>query len=144
MARRYSMFCLVGATGLAVDTGVLCLLSSPTYMGWDLSLSKAVAAEVAIINNFLWNDLWTFRSLGGSRTMDTGLWIRLAKFNLICAAGIGWSVLVLNVQVRGMGLDVYFANFVSIVLVSFWNFLLNLKFGWYKALSPKGSRASAK
>lgn len=55
---------------------------------------------------------------------------RLVKFNLICLAGIGWSVLLLNVQVYGLGLNVYLANLIAIVLVSLWNFLLNLRFGW--------------
>jgi len=28
-------------------------------LGWPLTLSKLVAAETAMANNFLWNDLWT-------------------------------------------------------------------------------------
>ena len=52
------------------------------------------------------------------------------KFNLICLAGIVWSVLLLNVQVYWLTMNVYLANFISVVLVSVWNFALNLRFGW--------------
>lgn len=131
LLRRYAQFCLVGATGMAVDMGLLHLLASPTLLGWNLSLSKVVAAEVALVNNFVWNELWTFRPRAGTNRAGAGKWLaRLAKFNLICVAGIGWSVLLLNAQVHWLGLNVYLANFVAIVLVSIWNFCLSLRFGW--------------
>ena len=39
---------------------MLYLLSDPTTLALPLTRSKIVAAELAIINNFLWNDSWTF------------------------------------------------------------------------------------
>ncbi len=39
-------------------------------------------------------------------------------------------MVLLNAQVYVLGWNVYLANFFAIVLVSIWNFLLNLKFGW--------------
>ena len=128
--KRYARFCIVGGTGVAVDMGLIWLLSSPGLFGWNLSLSKVIAAEVAIFNNFVWNDLWTFQGLGAPRGRWRSRLIHLAKFNLICLAGIGLSVLLLNAQVYGLHLNVYLANFISIVLVSLWNFFMNLRFGW--------------
>ena len=175
--RRYVRFCLVGGSGVAVDMGIIWLLADPRMLGGNLSLSKVIAAEVAICNNFLWNDVWTFRDLGenspndsrvellnrvapphpalspaggeGARSAGEGpghgqersrwraLLIRFGKFNLICLAGIGWSVLLLQAQVAGLGLNVYLANFISIVAVSVWNFGMNLKFGWTSAPAAK-------
>ena len=130
---QYVKFCLVGATGMVVDMGIIHLLASPSLLGWNITLSKVIAAEAAIFNNFLWNDLWTFRGLAA----ETNAWrqrlSRLVKFNVICLAGIGWSVLLLNVQVRLLAVNLYLANFISIVIVSLWNFLLNAKFGWNRA-----------
>jgi dolichol-phosphate mannosyltransferase len=63
LLRRYAQFCVVGGSGVVVDVTVLYLLASPTMLGWNLSLSKAIAAEVALVNNFVWNELWTFRDL---------------------------------------------------------------------------------
>jgi dolichol-phosphate mannosyltransferase len=104
--KRYAKFCIVGATGVAVDMGIIYLLADPSMLGWNLTLSKVIAAETAIFNNFIWNDLWTFRGLARSGNIRAERLARLGKFNLICVAGI------------------------SIVLVSFWNFLMNLRFGW--------------
>ena len=130
MLKRYARFCVVGATGVAVDMGIIYLLADPSMLGWNLTLSKVIAAEIAIFNNFIWNDVWTFRGLTRSGNIRVTRLARLGKFNLICVAGISLSVLLLNGQVYWLKINVYLANFVSIVLVSVWNFLMNLRFGW--------------
>ena len=140
--RRYSQFCVVGLSGLAVDMTIIWLLASPSRLGWNLTLSKVIAAEVAIFNNFLWNDLWTFRGLGAERSRWLPRLIRFGKFNLICVAGVACSVLLLNVQVYQMHMNVYLANFISIVVVSVWNFLMNLKFGWKNITQGRESTPS--
>lgn len=130
MWKRYVKFCVVGGSGMLVDMGILHVLASPSMLGWNISVGKAIAAETAIFNNFLWNDLWTFRGMADGRHSPRQPLIRFLKFNLICVAGIGLSVVLLNVQVHGLGMNLYLANFIAIVLVSLWNFLLNVKFGW--------------
>ena len=97
---------------------VLWLLVS--VAGWNLSLAKVLAAEAAIINNFTWNNLWTFR--GRARHGGRAWLVGLGRFNVICVAGIGWSVLLLNLGVHGLGWNVYVTNGIAIVLVSGWNF----------------------
>jgi len=147
---RYVRFCAVGMTGMALDMSLLHVLASPSCLGWNLSLSKALAAEAALLNNFVWNEVWTFRDLaerGDRRASGTavragaeggaaawrvwrGRLRRLIRFNVICLAGIGLSVVLLNLQVHGLGWNVYLSNFNAIVLVSVWNFWMNLRFGW--------------
>lgn len=61
--RRDAKFCLVGATGTGVDMLLLHLLASDQGLGRNLGLSKALAAEAGLINNFLWNDRWPFGGL---------------------------------------------------------------------------------
>lgn len=139
LGRRYAQFCLVGASGLVVDMAVLHLLA--VRWGWDLSLSKVLAAETALLNNFLWNERWTFRGLGVEPGWR-GVTRRLARFHLICLAGMVWGVVLLRAQVDGLGWNVYLANFLAIVLVSGWNFGMNLKFGWRRSAeksSPPGA-----
>ena len=118
-----------------VDMGLVWLLASPKALALGLTLGKAAAAEVALLNNFLWNDLWTFRGLPAPGGWRSRL-VRLAKFNTICATGIGLSVLLLDLQVYGLGMNVYLANFCSIFIVSIWNFCLSARFGWSQH-SPK-------
>ncbi len=127
---RFVRFSVVGGSGVFVDMGMFFLLSDPRSLNWDLSISKALAAEVAILNNFIWNDVWTFRDLTGQRTQIRARAGRFWRFNLICFAGIGLSLLLLNIQVHMFGVNQYIANFVATFLVSLWNFFMNLKFGW--------------
>jgi len=98
--RRYLRFGLVGGSGVLVDMGVLFLFSDPRTLGWGLSLSKTLAAETAIVNNFIWNDIWTFQDLSAGNTGWGARARRFAKFNLVCLAGIGINVLLLTVQVH--------------------------------------------
>jgi dolichol-phosphate mannosyltransferase len=135
--KRYLRFGVVGAGGVVVDMAVLFVLSDPKMLAWNLSLGKALAAEVAIINNFLWNEFWTFGDLAAAQKNGRARLGRFFKFNLICLVGIGLSILLLNLQVRYTAMNVYLANLVAIVLVSFWNFGLNLKYGWKPAATGK-------
>lgn len=117
---------MVGASGVFVDMFVLFLLMD--QFGSNLTLSKVLAAEMAAFNNFAWNELWTFRHAGEQN--GRARIVRLVKFNLICLGGIVLSTMFLNVQVYALSVNLYLANFISIVIASVWNFLLNLKFNW--------------
>jgi dolichol-phosphate mannosyltransferase len=110
--------------------GVLYLLSDPATLGWGLTRSKVIAAELALISNFLLNDAWTFRDMVGERTGMRHKLHRLLKFNAICGIGILLNVILLNVQYNYLGMNRYVANAIAIGLVTFWNFLLNLKLSW--------------
>jgi dolichol-phosphate mannosyltransferase len=138
MFKRYLRFGVVGASGVGVDMAVLFILSDPRMLALNLSLSKALAAEIALVNNFIWNEIWTFGDLSAAQSHRHARLERFGKFNLICLTGIGLSILLLNVQVRVLGMNVYLANLVAIVLVSLWNFALNLKFSWNKPAKAHG------
>lgn len=86
LLRRYAQFCIVGGSGVIVDMGIIYLLADPKALSWNLTVSKAIAAEIALINNFVWNELWTFRELAAARTGWRQRLARFLKFNLICAA----------------------------------------------------------
>lgn len=141
LVNRYIRFGLVGASGVFVDMAVLFLLCDPRMLGWDLSAGKFIAAEAAIVSNFVWNDIWTFRDISLNQIGWKSRAGRFAKFNLICLAGIGLSILLLNAQVHFLHENVYLANFISIIFSSFWNFWMNLQFGWVK---PRGAISQAK
>jgi dolichol-phosphate mannosyltransferase len=63
LSARFIQFCLVGLSGVVVDMGFLYLLSDESTLGLPLTRSKIIAGELAIINNFIWNDFWTFRDI---------------------------------------------------------------------------------
>ncbi|WP_107668066.1 glycosyltransferase [Cyanothece sp. BG0011] len=130
ISARFIQFCLVGLSGVVVDMGVLYLLSDVNTLGWPLTRSKIIAAELAIINNFLWNDLWTFGDISRRQPGKRQRLKRLIKFNLICLAGLILNVLFLNIFYNVFNLNQYIANFLAIALVTLWNFWFNLKLSW--------------
>jgi dolichol-phosphate mannosyltransferase len=139
LLRRYIQFGIVGASGVIVDMAALFVFADPRALHWNLSLSKALAAEIAIFSNFTWNELWTFRDLAQADPTWPGRLTRLGKFNLICLAGIVLSVLLLNLQTRFFAMNMYVGNLAAIVIVSLWNFGMNQKFGWRKQPRPNSS-----
>jgi dolichol-phosphate mannosyltransferase len=128
--RRFLRFAVVGASGVLVDMTLLFLLSDPRALGMGLTRSKAIAAELAIINNFLWNDAWTFRDLTGGQRGAGHKLRRLLKFNAVCGAGLLLNVLLLNVQFNLLHMNRYVANLIAIGAVTVWNYWLNLKLSW--------------
>jgi dolichol-phosphate mannosyltransferase len=123
-------------------------------------LSKICAAEIAMINNFIWNELWTFKqsaspvspllgerdgvrasqssditSCGVRSRFRSGLLRRFLLFNAICGIGIGLAVLLLHLFYSWLGWNLYVSNLLAIVVVTSWNFGMNARFNWrYQAL----------
>jgi dolichol-phosphate mannosyltransferase len=127
---RFARFAMVGASGVVVDMGLLALLSDPSMLGWGLTRSKLIAAEMAIINNFIWNDLWTFRDLSRGQSGFGQRLRRFGKFQIICFAGLVLNTMLLNLQFNLLGMNRYLANAIAIAAVTGWNFWLNLKLSW--------------
>jgi dolichol-phosphate mannosyltransferase len=130
LSSRFLRFFSVGLTGVVVDMAMLFLLSSPNLLAWPLTRSKILAAELAIINNFCWHDLWTFGDLARQQPGQRQRLKRFIKFNLICLAGLVLNVVLLNIFYNLFGLNRYLANLIAIALVAVWNFWLNLKLRW--------------
>ncbi|MGH9367553.1 MAG: glycosyltransferase [Thermoanaerobaculia bacterium] len=124
---RFARFAMAGASGVVVDMGLLFLLSDPRTLAWGLTRSKVIAAEVAIINNFIWNDRWTFRERAEEERGLRPTLKRFAKFQIICLAGLILSTVLLNLQFNLLGINRYVANAIAIAVVTAWNFWLSLK-----------------
>jgi dolichol-phosphate mannosyltransferase len=127
---RFLRFSLVGFSGVFVDMAIFYLLSDPTTLAWGVTRSKIIAAEVAIINNFLWNDRWTFGDLSTGQNQWQQRLKRFLKFNLICLAGLILNVLLLNFFFNVLHINRYLANLIAIAIVTVWNFWMNLKLSW--------------
>ncbi|MEM9977587.1 MAG: glycosyltransferase [Cyanobacteria bacterium P01_D01_bin.2] len=137
---RFLRFGLVGLSGVFVDMVVLYLLSDPGTLAWGLTRSKIIAGEVAIFNNFLWNDAWTFADVARSQQGMTARLKRFLKFNVVCLSGLVLNVLLLNLifnVVFGQQYR-YAANLIAIAVVTAWNFWMNLKLSWRVTEVKKG------
>ncbi|MFN6518500.1 MAG: glycosyltransferase [Nostoc sp. CreGUA01] len=127
---RFIRFGLVGLSGVFVDMAMLYLLSDPTTLAWPLTRSKILAGEIAILNNFLWNDAWTFADVSAKQQEWHQRGKRFIKFNVICLAGLILNVLVLNLVFNFLIPNRYIANLIAIAVATIWNFWVNLKLSW--------------
>jgi dolichol-phosphate mannosyltransferase len=124
---RFLKFGVVGLSGVFVDMTIMYLLGS---IGWGLTSSKLVAGEVAVVNNFIWNDAWTFRDASRSQKGWRKRMRRFLKFNIVCLLGLGLSVGIINLVFNTIIPNRFVANFVAIGVTTMWNFWINSKLSW--------------
>ena len=111
-----------------LDMAVFYLLRG--VLGWGLTRSAVLSAEVAIINNFLWNDRWTFGDISRRQTRRRQMIKRFLKFNVVCLLGLLLNVTIINILFNGFGVNAYVAKLLAIAAVTLWNFWFNLKLSW--------------
>jgi dolichol-phosphate mannosyltransferase len=113
---QLAKFCVVGASGYAVNLAVYSLL-----LNWA-NLHYTVAATgsflVAVTNNYFWNRVWTFRHQRGHMAYQ-GL-----RFLIVSVLVYGANLLLLTLLVEA-GLGKIVSQAIAIVLVTPLNFLGN-------------------
>ena len=109
-------FCLVGATGYVVNLVVFALL----VRGLDVHYMPAAVLSfcVAVLNNYLWNRLWTFRGQRG-HFYHQGL-----RFFIVAWCALAANLIVLRALVA-LGMDEVGAQAVAIIVVTPVNFIGN-------------------
>ncbi len=125
---KFIRFGLVGFSGVFVNMGVLYVLRN--FCNLELTRSLILAAELAIISNFLWNDIWTFGEISRRQRGNRQRLKRLLKFNTICLMGLILNVILVNVMFNIFGMNEYLANLIAILAVTLWNFWINMKLSW--------------
>jgi dolichol-phosphate mannosyltransferase len=126
--RRFIRFGITGFSGVFVDFGIFYLLRTILELG--LTRSTILSSEIAIINNFLWNDVWTFGDISRQQKGWRKRLKRLLKFNLICLSGLVLNVLCVNFLFNVLEINEYISKLIAIAAVTSWNFWFNLKLSW--------------
>jgi dolichol-phosphate mannosyltransferase len=123
---RFAKFLLVGLSGTLINMALLYVLTE--YAGLYYILSSAIAIECAIITNFVTNDFFTFadRRTPGSKPFFS----RLLSYNLISLLGLGVNMGILWLLTEKAGLYYLASQFVGIICVTIFRYMLNLKWTW--------------
>ena len=115
-------FNLVGLLGFALQTCVLFVLTHITPQVSYLA-ATAAAVELAVLNNFVWHQRWTWRDRPSSTTRETLL--RLVKFNLTSGLfSMTGNLVFMSILVGRLGLEIGPANVASVVACSIVSFIL--------------------
>lgn len=134
-AKTLIKFSLVGAVGTFVDFIFYKIFIN--YLALTPATAKGFSAEVAIINNFILNNYWTFRY----RRTKTNFWQKLGIFNLVSLGGLVIGVLIVKFLhltygdgfIYVFGRHVAYNNFyffATIPPVMLWNFTINHLVTW--------------
>ena len=119
LSLRWLKFNLVGAIGFVVQLVALRILHG--RLGMNYLLATALAVEIAVLHNFVWHELYTWRD----RTRQTagGTLGRLVAFNLTNGTlSILGNLLIMRVLVGRLGMNYLAANVLSILACSLANF----------------------
>ena len=113
---------VVGGSGAVLNTAVLYVLHRRLQM--PLAAASALAAEVAVVSNYLLHDRWTFAGRAASIR-------RFAKFNASSLGGL--TVNVLSVwSLAHIGMPFLEANLIGIAAGFAVNFTLSSSWVWGK------------
>ncbi|QZP09342.1 glycosyltransferase family 2 protein [Caenibius sp. WL] len=121
---RLILFGLVGGLGLIVH---LVVLRTALELGLPFGNGQTAAVAVAILFNFVLNNLITYRD---RRHKTLGAWLKgLAGFYLVCSAGavanVGVGVMVFAAEPRW-----WLAGIAGVAVGSLWNFCASTLLVW--------------
>ncbi len=113
---QLAKFCVVGASGYAVNLAVYVLLVR--WAGLHYIPAAIGSFLVAVANNYTWNRVWTFRDQPG-RVAYQGL-----RFLVVSTCALFANLVVLYILVK-LGAGAIVAQALAIVLVTPLNFIGN-------------------
>jgi dolichol-phosphate mannosyltransferase len=124
--KRVFKFGMVGLCGIAVNLGILFLLVEFSHLNKDLA--SLIAIESSILNNFIWNDLWTFGSDEDRKVSSR--WHRLVAFNIVSVGGAAINYGIFLMLTTWFAVYYLIAQLIGILVAFVWNFLINRRFTW--------------
>jgi dolichol-phosphate mannosyltransferase len=110
-------FGVVGASGYAINLGVFAALLHGA--GFTYPVAAVGAFVVALVNNFVWNRIWTFRAGDGHAGFQA------VRFLVVSLGAFGFNLLLLLALVEGAGISAIPAQAIAIVAATPLNFVGN-------------------
>ncbi len=118
--RPWLKFNAVGVLGFALQTSAVWMLMH-TMPRLGYLTATAVAVELAVLNNFVWHQRWTWKQRPSTGKRETLL--RLAKFNvttgLISMVG---NLILMSLLVGHLGLPIVGSNIVTVLACALLSF----------------------
>jgi dolichol-phosphate mannosyltransferase len=122
---RFLKFIAVGMTGTVLDFGILALLKE--WAHFPTLPANIISFSAAMVNNFTWNYLWTFRDRRSGKMV-----MQFMKFLIIAMLGLVLNSLTLLALEKPMGAlfgipqQGYLpSKVIASTVVMLWNFFVN-------------------
>ena len=115
-------FNVVGLLGFGLQSATLFILTHTVYSISYLA-ATAVAVELAVLNNFVWHQRWTWNDRPSSAKKES--WRRLAKFNVTTGlVSLVGNLVLMSILVGRFGLPITGANVITVGACSVLSFFL--------------------
>ena len=128
--QRFVNYCLVGATGIIINMGVLAILAGA---GMAYLQAGILAVETSIGTNFLLNEFWSFADHARRHSGAIPRLLRFLKFNFFCAGGAALSLLMFWFLTDYVGFHYLLSNLIGITIATAWNYGMNANLTWESA-----------
>lgn len=119
---HFIKFNVVGLSGVGVNEGAFLLL---LYSHMYYLLASAIAIEISIVSNFIFNDYWTFRDRRHGHMAA-----RMAKFNLLMLIGLVVQVAVVFGATTYFFIHPAISQLVGIGVAFLLRYWLSIRFAW--------------
>jgi len=121
--RQFVKFGIVGVSSTIIDWGIFYILNY--YLGIYYLIAKVLSFLVSVVNSYIWNRRWTFRSQDQKKMHEFG------RFVLVAIVGLALNTYIMYFAVSTLHLHYIFGLALATAIVMFWNFLIN-KFWTFK------------
>jgi dolichol-phosphate mannosyltransferase len=126
LAARLGKFLVVGSTGVMVNNAALYAFYQQLRL--PLVTASTLAVTLAIANNFVLNDRWTFSERHQSA------WLRrFAQFSLASLGGLALATLTLWLLVTFLDVQYVIANTVGIAIGTGSNLVTSMTWTWARS-----------
>jgi dolichol-phosphate mannosyltransferase len=121
--KRLIKFLIVGTSGIIANMLFLWIFRELLF--FPLSLAGIIAIELSVINNFIWNNIWTFKA----HALNAHWSSKFLKYQLSVLIGIGINYLTL-IGLTKIGVFYLLSNLIGIGLSTASNYLLSSQWAW--------------
>jgi dolichol-phosphate mannosyltransferase len=126
--RRMIRFYIVGASGIGVCLGILWLLTEMAHVYYVLS--NAIGFELSVINNFVWNEKWTFKDRVENKSMWQLRLKRLLQYNTVSVITLLLNTAILFGLTHFLGIYYMTSALIGIFVAAVFNYGINTTVTW--------------
>lgn len=123
---RILKFCAVGLSGIIINETILWALTE--IYGLYYLVSNIASTESAILNNFIWNELWTFHDTNDD--IKSSIIERITKFHISRFGGVLLGFLLLILFTEIFGVNYLISNIFSILIIMVYNYITSKEWVW--------------
>lgn len=115
--RQFVKFGVVGLSSFIIDAGIYFI--ETRFFGIYYIVAKGASFIISVINSYIWNRRWTFRSENKEKAQE------FIKFLTVAGIGFGLNVSIMFLAVSKLHWPDYYGLVLATAIVTIWNFTIN-------------------